>query len=278
MNLNNSRSGRRQLRELAWRLAPAQMSERARAYERNLRIVGGVGTIAKDFINEFGPCVLTGPCQGMDYSSLPLTEIDAPVAKLLGSYERELHLPLQRVLADTPTTIIDIGCAEGYYAVGLAKALPAATVFAFDLASSARHLCTILSRANGVDERLVIMSEATANRLMKLPLENAFILSDCEGAEDKLFSPQVAASLHSASLIIEVHTKSNRTMEALKARFSETHSCEVIGANYPRNSASFQFPKNFDEEARMLALSEGRLNAEWLVLRPVRRLEPLGTA
>ena len=48
---------------------------------------------------------------------------------LAGSYEAELHDVLEDVIVERPSRIIDVGCAEGYYAVGLAMRCPDAAVF-----------------------------------------------------------------------------------------------------------------------------------------------------
>jgi hypothetical protein len=54
------------------------------------------------------------------------------VPKLLGCYEQELHPALNRAIDTDYGVILNIGCAEGYYPVGLARVLPTAHVIAFD--------------------------------------------------------------------------------------------------------------------------------------------------
>ena len=51
--------------------------------------------------------------------------------KLLCCYEAELHPAIERAAARNPQLIVTIGCAEGYYAVGMARVLLAARVHAF---------------------------------------------------------------------------------------------------------------------------------------------------
>jgi methylase of polypeptide subunit release factors len=52
--------------------------------------------------------------------------------------------------------VIDIGAAEGYYAIGFARRLPAARVIASDLDPVARLLCWLLARRNGVGDRVSV--------------------------------------------------------------------------------------------------------------------------
>jgi hypothetical protein len=55
----------------------------------------------------------------LDYESLPVHA--AP--KFLGTYERELYSVIERAIELAPRYVLNIGCAEGFYAVGLALRL-----------------------------------------------------------------------------------------------------------------------------------------------------------
>ena len=71
----------------------------------------------------------SGPFAGMSCISEAICSSLVP--KLLGSYESELHQVLNQILETDYQNVIDIGCAEGYYAVGLALRLPNARVYAW---------------------------------------------------------------------------------------------------------------------------------------------------
>ena len=74
--------------------------------------------------------VRLGPFAGMRYVSNSIGGAYLP--KLLGIYERELTQVMEAACARQPRLIVDIGAAEGYYAVGLALRNPQATVIAFE--------------------------------------------------------------------------------------------------------------------------------------------------
>ena len=74
--------------------------------------------------------VLAGPFAGMRYETEAVHSMHVP--RLLGTYERELHASLERAPGMPYLRVINIGCGEGYYAVGLAMRLPGAHVHAFD--------------------------------------------------------------------------------------------------------------------------------------------------
>jgi hypothetical protein len=67
-----------------------------------------------------------------------------------------LHPALASFISRKPHQIVNIGCAEGYYAVGLAWRLPNAKVDAFRSDPRAREFCAELARLNGVEARVRI--------------------------------------------------------------------------------------------------------------------------
>src|ERR1700722_2566319 len=73
--------------------------------------------------------VRTGPFAGMRYGSVSVGS--AYIPKLLGIYERELSSFIEAACLKRPDLIVDVGAAEGYYAVGLAVRNPTAKVIAF---------------------------------------------------------------------------------------------------------------------------------------------------
>ena len=104
-----------------------------------------------------------GPFQGMRFGSRAAEGCYLP--KLLGCYEHELHPIIARLPRRGYRRVVNIGCAEGYYAVGLARLLPTATVLAFDSTAGARKLCAELAALNGVAERIAIESTAEADAI-----------------------------------------------------------------------------------------------------------------
>ena len=51
------------------------------------------------------------------------------------------------------------GCAEGYYAVGMARLAPEITVYAYDIEERARIACADLAQRNGVADRVIVGGE-----------------------------------------------------------------------------------------------------------------------
>jgi tRNA G46 methylase TrmB len=93
--------------------------------------------------------IVSGPFRGMRYNLVACGS--AHSAKLLGTYEKELHAIIDEILAERFEEIIDIGAAEGYYAVGLALSSPSPRrVIAFEAQEQGRQLLQELAAGNSL--------------------------------------------------------------------------------------------------------------------------------
>jgi predicted RNA methylase len=253
-------------RSLTWQLVPSLMAERAREYERSLRVREGVVALSERFVDIHGSTVLHGPCAGLSYPRRLLDQVDAPIAKLLGVYEQELHPVLSEIVTEPPRTIVDLGAAEGYYAVGLARACKA-PVIAFELARSARLACRELAAENSV--KLQLGGKATASRVRKLPLDGAFVLCDVEGAEATVLDQPTADAMRHATVIIELHEhKVPGITNIMRERFT-AHDCTIVH-EHPRDLDRPEL-EVFTLSQRDLAVSESRWRGHdttWAVFCP----------
>jgi hypothetical protein len=220
-------------------------------------------------IDRLGDRVIDGPCAGLRYPANRLPDIDAPIAKIVGRYERQLHEPLARAIHAGRDPFIDVGCAEGYYAVGLALRRRELTIHAYDHARSARSLCADLAAVNGCSEQLQLHVHCDARQLRRLPLEHALVLADVEGAEFALFSEDTISLLGGAVVIIELHRPpDDPAVAALLARFLPSHSAERLRGIAPDPEAipALSF---LSVDERAAAASEWRTEEQtWLVLAP----------
>ncbi len=136
-----------------------------------------------------------GPFRGMRYPGR-MAVGSTLVPKIIGCYERELHAVVETICANSYDIIVDIGSAEGYYAVGLALRIPQSIVFAFDCDSKAIQQCEIMAQINDIAERVLTGTFCSEATLSSLPLgRKALIISDCEGYEKELFTVGFSSSL-----------------------------------------------------------------------------------
>lgn len=208
--------------------------------------------------------VVSGPFAGM---ALPREACDLP-SKLLGCYEAELHAPIAKAVGRNPAVVINIGCGQGYYAVGLAKSLPAARVFAFDVEAMSQNICQSAAVANEVSPRVIVAGKCEIQSLRALLTkpERCLLVVDCEGAELELLDPEYAPELLHCDMIIECHDFMNpRITTTLRERFSATHNLEnvVEGSRDPNQFESLRGWQSID---RWIAVNEGRTAmTNWLV-------------
>ena len=228
------------------------------------------------FAREISPqlLVLSGPFRGLRYPEAAAAG-SVLVPKLLGSYEHELHGALMQLMAGSYTDIVDIGCAEGYYAVGLGRHFERARVHAFDLDARALRLCRRMARLNGVAGRLLLSRRCDEPVLFSLLARSigprALIVCDCEGQEAELFTSRVVARLAPHDLLVEVHERHRPGLAAmLRRRFEASHEVLAIDSiDDGRRTRLDSWPEldRFDPATRRRLLSEGREGQmEWLVL------------
>lgn len=222
---------------------------------------------------ELGTTVRHGPFVGLQYPEMTSVG-SALLPKILGSYERELHPVLDRICATPYRDIVVVGCAEGYYAVGLARRIETARVFAFDIDEQALHLCRSMAESNGVADRLTTGAMCTAETLAELPLaEPALIVSDCEGYEDRLFGTDNVDSLRRHDLLIEVHDFVDIGISGrLRSLFQHTHDIEVFSSvDDIKKAQTYQYDElnDLSLDQRRLVLREGRpTTMEWFFITP----------
>jgi precorrin-6B methylase 2 len=205
----------------------SQVRGHARFVRENTRLEQELIALARSLFPELQ--VQRGPFRGLRYPSLESVG-SALLPKLLGSYESELHPYFHKFSENSYDQIVDIGCAEGYYAVGAALLWPNAVVYAFDIDSSARKACQQMAVLNGVADRVRVESACYEETLRSLPLGNrALIISDCEGYEKTLFSESLVGHLSRHDFLIETHDFVNiETSSELKRVFCKTHTVTSV--------------------------------------------------
>ncbi len=245
------------------------LAERARL-RHDLDPYFGRSVAAHDCLKELR--VLTGPFKGMKYpNAIASGSVLAP--KLLGTYEAELHQAIDLLIDYQPSVVFDIGCAEGYYAVGFAMRLSGAKVHAFDINSTCRALCSEMAIANNVSERIVIGGLCDRQMLKSLSGVRSVVFSDCEGYEQKLFDAQIAGLLSKTAFLIETHDfRIPSISRDLRIAFSKTHEiqqfCSVSDLCRPQ---VFNYPDQYRSKlADQIAIMAENRPAEvwWLLCMP----------
>jgi SAM-dependent methyltransferase len=212
-----------------------------------------------------------GPFAGMKYPGDKAAG-SAFMPKMLGSYEQELHPILERLLAKNYRRVIDVGCAEGYYAVGIARRLSECQVIAYDLDATARNLCTAMAQANGVSDRVRVETFCSAELLAKdTSTDKTLLICDCEGYEKQLFNPAVRDAWRHQDILIEMHDFIDLSISSyLLDLFRESHQQTLISSIDDLHKArDYDYPElqGLSLPVRRQALAEDRPRImEWLIL------------
>lgn len=182
--------------------------------------------IQNTLVARHGTGVHSGPFAGMDFVEKSTEGCHVP--KLLGCYEEELHVVIEEIRTHRYDCLLNIGCAEGYYAVGLKRLLPDTRVCAFDIDSNARQMCRSLAAKNDVE--VEIGGEFNPENFAHFP-GRVLVWCDIEGAEIELLDPAKAPSLMRMDMVVELHrTRSGHARDIVPQRFADTHEIEIISA------------------------------------------------
>jgi 2-polyprenyl-3-methyl-5-hydroxy-6-metoxy-1,4-benzoquinol methylase len=171
-----------------------------------------------------GSVVFSGPFAGMHYFE---AAEGALLPRLIGCYEAELQPTLLKMREENYQTVIDIGCAEGYYAVGLGKLFPDSQIYAHDISEDAQRACIELAKANGLAERVHVSGVFDGQALHEHAKTKTLVVCDIEGAEAELLDPVQYPAFKEVDLIVEVHECFKPGLvQTMTERFSGSHDIE----------------------------------------------------
>jgi len=165
------------------------------------------------------------------------------IPKLLGIYERELNPYIEQACALNVPLIVDIGAAEGYYAVGMAFRNPQAHVIAFEMQATERSALAEVARLNAITGRLEIRGKCEPEDLERVLADTPrpLVICDAEGYEAMLIDPGAVPSLQRASILVELHEFVEKGIsEKIRKRFLTNHKITHIWQQ-ERTPADFPF-------------------------------------
>jgi hypothetical protein len=246
-------------RVVSWpRAFLARWRPSAIVYRRGLRDRVRVSKIVHERV---GGLVQRGPFRGMQLGPV----ITDTSSKALGSYERELHEVVERLLLTRPEQIVNVGCSDGYYAIGCKLRLPSAEVWAFDASDYMQDMVAASAEANGLTVNIGGFLEPDGLDAIACR-KSTLVICDCEGCEYELLDPRRVPSLRTATLIVELHEAPGQPEEFLE-RFGATHRTTLIESE-PRDPGHYRELDGLADYDRALAVFERPFTMSWAVLEP----------
>jgi hypothetical protein len=222
----------------------------------------GLDRLAREVSRATGSTVAAGPFAGMklDYELFPVHI--SP--KLLGTYEQELHSVIERAIQLRPKYVLNVGCAEGFYAVGLAIRLSDAQIFAADADPKALSATVKNAQLNGVSGRVHPVGIVRPRQLgTYLKADASLVVMDCEGAEFSLLDPANDPILLRTNIVVEIHGEFGTVQEIIQ-RFAHTHNIFEISPSVRAASDILVSPiRGID---MLSAAAEWRGLTSWLFL------------
>jgi hypothetical protein len=225
--------------------------------------------VARKIPGAYDLVVQNGPFRGLRFSSTVDAAKNLP--KIIGSYEIELHETIEKlVILGGFRLLLNVGAAEGYYAVGMAMRMPACKVVAFEMDDALADRCRHAAILNSVDKRLQVVGKCDGSSLAAFDLEDALIIMDCEGAEVDILSANLLAKLSRTWIMVELHDALRPGVSrTLWQRFHNSHSMQFIEAISRNQDISGINLRQLGVRERMLAVHENRLGIqEWVVMTP----------
>jgi hypothetical protein len=217
------------------------------------------------FTQTYGFNIQAGLFQGMKY--LPNCAEGCYIAKLIGCYEAELEPYFRAAIQRPYQVVVNVGCSEGFYAVGLAMLMPTVQVFAYDTNLAAHEDCRQLAAQNGVSDRVSINGLFQPADFQQFADRKTLVLCDIEGGEEELLNPIAAQALQQMDIIVELHDGfAPNIMEVITDRFQATHDISIVHGQL-RDITLPPLVAEWGSTDQLLAISEWRaFPTPWAVM------------
>lgn len=223
----------------------------------------------RDLVAHAGRVVLTGPFAGMS-----LQGACSPIGgKLLGTHEMELAPIIESLCRSEIQHVVNVGAADGFYAVGMLRRLKAARATAFEMLMPYHSAIDELARANAVRDRLAVRGACDVEALASALAGDTrtLVIMDVEGAERELLDPVRVPPLRGTSVLVELHDFLDPQISTiLRRRFEPTHRVTSYRAA-ARTVRDLPAVAGMRSQALLRLADEGRPAAmEWFWLEPLR--------
>lgn len=226
--------------------------------------------IAMTLASYLGGIVHSGPFKGMRLTQPMLARMSAPMQ--LGVFEHELHHSIEDLVAQSFSCVLNIGCSFGYYAVGLARRLPNAMVYARDINPIAQEQCTAMALLNEVQDRVEVGGEFCGKDFSAFSGLKTLVFMDIEGSEQELLDPCLYPELNQMTILVELHEVYHPGVVAeIRQRFEATHDVRIVENDHKPFEADLSFiPQGtFDAFDRLIMTWEERSGSTpWGILVP----------
>lgn len=184
-------------------------------------------------------------------------------SQCLGLYEKELLDYIESLPQQQFSHFIDIGAADGYYAIGMLMAKKVEHCICFEQSVKGQETIQANWQRNQAPGQLQVFGEANEQSIATLPpgvLADALVLIDIEGFEFQLLSPAFLERLKSCTVIIEIHNWVDDFLNSYARFLRDADRWFTIEPIQPveRNSHHLTELRDMTDDNRLLMMSERR--------------------
>jgi len=229
--------------------------------------------ILNKIIKKYNYSVAYGPFKNMKLSKQKLWSSYDLIPQTLGVYEQHVLEKLIEFSKDRNELFINIGAADGYFAIGMGYSKIFKKIYAYEISKIARENLINNVKNNFCQEIVHVKEEANYETLKDIiKNRNAVILIDIEGDEFNFFNNEMLYLMRSCCVICELHPcliengdeRQNQLINNAKSLFDVS----IIKRETYNPNQFIELDEFYDEE-RLLALGESRENnMKWLILKP----------
>jgi hypothetical protein len=210
---------------------------------------------------------------GLDKAFMNWSRVDLG-SILLGFYEQEVIEELVKI-SKYRKVFVDVGAADGIFAVGLLEANIYDQSICFEIDDQAKRNILNLAKKNNLENKITIYDEASVSKMQSINSINwndVCILIDIEGDEFNFITPEMIQTIKGSTLIIEIHdmymNDPKKSKYDLDQMLRKDYSIKVI-TTASRDLSQIDEIKHLHDNERWLLCSEGRgWRMEWWVCEP----------
>lgn len=232
--------------------------------------------LSERICQEFDFTVRYGPLAGLRLNPESWWSAADRGAMILGLYEMQVLQELAE-FCDGTRPLVDVGAADGYYAIGAVRAGLAPRALCFEATSEGQDVIRANAAANDVADRIEILGTADKGFLDQIPddywneSQASVFLFDVEGGEFDLLTDEVLFQLRNSFVIVELHEPigdRDSKAAALIERANRQFATRLVGTG-PRDPSSISALEAWSDDDRWLLMSESpAFDMRWLFMEP----------
>ncbi len=213
--------------------------------------------------------IASGLFKGMHFTTSDLSS--TPMPKILGTYEKEIQEVLEKWNHENFNRFINIGGAEGFYAIGIAKQFNVEEVIVYEMLKEGQAMIRMIGEQNHLLSGVRIYSKCEEHDLYEVCDEHAndLVLIDVEGAEIELLSSRVVGKLRNSTVVVEAHDfKVTDCTNIVRTMFSSTHVTKITSSKV-RMKKDFPLSYPLPKAIKLAMMDERRPEImNWIIASP----------